>query len=752
MRLANHSSIWRRAGTGLVLLFLLFMMTEDAHAQWTPKWLNVGDYQNRYLSGGAAPEGDEVAWYYPGIRPRSAYSRWRGVWISARNVTDETGRQWPVRTSHIGPRFTGVGEVFDISQTLISKYPQPTVEVDGAATFSEPVVVDEVDPSIAPDRMVVQSINTSIGINMEQRAMQWSHPDHENYHIVEYVFTNTGNVDGDDEVEVADNNLDDVFFVFLERSTGAAAFSGAWDNSAGGVAWGQYTMNDAVGDGVSDYGVDFRAQFAWLGNTQGSADALDFNTLGNPFRANHQWNAIANDTLGRLGSASFSGVVTLHADTEAHAEGGSSPDDPAQPHTMTFLNSDYGDLTSSSDHTNETAMARERRWIECGSTGSAAANDEAIASDAQGNCTPGTSPRTWPTHARLVQGQDASAAHDSDPDFANQIADPNRGAGAGGWGFMTAYGPYDMAVGEQVRIVTAEAVAALSEEAQWEIGRAYKLSGWDDDMIHEFDANGNGTIDDDEAMTKNEWVMTARDSLFQTFQRALDNFNNGFNAPHPPPPPTSFIVTSGTDKVELSWTADQQPAGGWEIWRAQKHYSGIVSALEVGANGIAVPDEARTYQLVAQLPGSATSYEDANVTRGGTYYYYLQAVGGDGVKSSRYYTQTYNPASLRRPAGSLDQIRIVPNPYHLGADPAVHLDGQVGDRLAFYELPGQARIEIFTELGELVRTIEHTDGSGDDFWDLTTSSRQLVVSGIYIAVITDLESGENTIQKFIIIR
>src|SRR5690606_14484401 len=98
MRLANHSSIWRRAGTGLVLLFLLFMMTEDAHAQWTPKWLNVGDYQNRYLSGGAAPEGDEVAWYYPGIRPRSAYSRWRGVWISARNVTDETGRQWPVRT------------------------------------------------------------------------------------------------------------------------------------------------------------------------------------------------------------------------------------------------------------------------------------------------------------------------------------------------------------------------------------------------------------------------------------------------------------------------------------------------------------------------------------------------------------------------------------------------------------------------------------------------------------------------------
>lgn len=751
MTLANHVYLWRRAGTGLLLLLLLVGLTEDAQAQWTPKWLNVGDLQTRYLSGGAAPEGDEVAWHHPGIRPRSAYSRWRGMWIATQNFTDENGRLWENRISHIGPRITGVGQVFDISQALVSRYPQPTVEVDGAATFAEPVVVDEVDPSLAPDRMVLQEINTSVGITLNQRAMQWSHPDHENYHIVEYVFTSTGNVDGDDEIEISDNNVDNVFFVFLERPTGAGAFSGAWDNSAGGVAWGQYTMNDAIGDGVSDYGVDFRAQFAWLGNIQ-AVNSLEFNTLGNPFRANHQWNSLADDTLGRLGSASFSGVVTLHADTEAHEPGASSPDDPAQPYTMTYLNSDYGDLTSTSDHNNEVAMARERRWIECGSTGSAATNDAAIASDLAGNCTPGTSPRSWPTHARLVQGQDASAAFDSDPDFINQTADPTRGAGAGGWGFMTAYGPYDMSHGQEVRIVWAEAVAALSDEAEWEIGRAYKLSGWDDSMIHEFDADGNGTIDADEAMTKNEWVFTARDSLFQTFQRALDNFNNGFNAPHPPPPPTSFVVTSGTDKIDISWTASQAPAGGWELWRAQKHYSGIMTTLETNASGIGVPDVARSYELVATLPGSATSFEDTQVVRGGSYYYYLQAVGSDGTRSSRYYTQTYNPAFLRRPSveGDLSRVRIVPNPFHLGADPAVRLDVQ--DRIAFYDLPGQARIDIYTELGELVRTIEHTDGSGDDFWDLTTSSRQLVVSGIYLANITNTATGESAIQKFIIIR
>ena len=301
-----------------------------------------------------------------------------------------------------------------------------------------------------------------------------------------------------------------------------------------------------------------------------------------------------------------------------------------------------------------------------------------------------------------------------------------------------------------MKVVIAEGIAGLSDEAAWDIGRAYKLSGWDDTMVFEFDANGNGMIDSDEAMTKNEWFMTARDSMFQMFQRAIDNYRGGLNAPHPPAPPSSFIVTSGTDRINISWTASQSPAT-WELYRAQKHYSGIVTALQVGADGLAVPDHARAYELVQTLPGGTTSYDDTDVVRGGSYYYYLQGVGSDGSRTNRYYAQTYNAAFLRRPPGkSLSDVRIVPNPYHLGADPAVRLDVQ--DRMAFYEIPGQSRIEIYSELGELIRTIDHLDGSGDEFWDMTTSSRQVVASGIYIAVITNLETNEQAIQKFIVIR
>ena len=74
------------------------------------------------------------------------------------------------------------------------------------------------------------------------------------------------------------------------------------------------------------------------------------------------------------------------------------------------------------------------------------------------------------------------------------------------------------------------------------------------------------------------------------------------------------------------------------------------------------------------------------------------------------------------------------------------------DKLAFFNIPGRCTIAIYTDLGELVDEIEHTDGSGDEFWDHTTSSRQVVASGLYIAVITDLDTNERIIKKFVIIR
>jgi len=121
------------------------------------------------------------------------------------------------------------------------------------------------------------------------------------------------------------------------------------------------------------------------------------------------------------------------------------------------------------------------------------------------------------------------------------------------------------------------------------------------------------------------------------------------------------------------------------------------------------------------------------------------------LKSNQHWTQTYLPASLKRsPGGSLADVRVVPNPYHVGATTDVRFSDR--DKLAFLDVPGNCTIKIYTQLGELVNTIEHTDGSGDEYWDQTTSSRQVVASGLYIAHITDNDGGDTAERKFVIIR
>jgi hypothetical protein len=144
-----------------------------------------------------------------------------------------------------------------------------------------------------------------MGLEFEQTAHAWSQEYHDNYHIIEFKVTNTGNIDEDPEAELS-SDLEDVYIFYLSRISMHNA--SAWINEAG-QAWGKHTMNDAVGDGFEDYGVDFRAQFAWFGRApqQGS-----WNTIGGPMmRQDVSW-AAEDDTTGRLASAQMAGRVYIH--------------------------------------------------------------------------------------------------------------------------------------------------------------------------------------------------------------------------------------------------------------------------------------------------------------------------------------------------------------------------------------------------------------------------------------------------------
>ena len=713
---------------GLVLAACVFGAVGPVQAQFEKKWLSAGSLHNWYSAIGSEVESggfvgtqqDGSRW--PGLYDYTDMQAAKGFWIGARDVTGPDGTRFPARVVHVGPRGTGAGEFFPVQFEMVSRFDPPLVLVDGDVTEPAAAMVnDRVDPNLPSDRAIFTTVNTLLGVTMQRNIYQFSNEFHDNYHVIEYVFTNTGNTDDDAEIELPNQTLQDVVFFWQWRWSVAKETRYLMGNATG---WGKNTMVDARGDGLDAVygttGQDFRAIFAWHGYFPDKT--VSYHNLGGPILKEGvpAVQIAASDTTGRLGASQFIGTVVLHADQSASDEA----DDPGQPFVMKYFDSDESFLSNRDPF----------------STGKMQIDYETMTTDAADR------------HAYVVA---------PDGNFAYSTADPSRGK-SGGTSSAMGFGPYTLAPGQSVRIVLAEAGAGLSRDANKLIGEAYKNAN---PATRDTPAGTLPvTINGQGGKTKNEWVMTSRDSLFQTFRRAIEGYEDGLGVQRPPLPPSEFSVAGGGDRISLTWKLfpGENPTG-FEIYRAEADYD-------------------RPYELVHTASGSEREYDDLTPRRGINYYYYLVATGGvtdgsDGapagrtMRSSRYYAQTYTPTQLQRPQGrSMDAIRIVPNPFYIGSPEGELATNSprfydVTDKLAFYNIPGQCRIDIYTEIGELVDSIEHTNGSGDAFWNHTTASRQVVVSGVYIAVITvtedipDQETGElifqkgqTTYKKFVVIR
>lgn len=683
-----------------ITLFMAFGVTIDTvKAQVSYQWMDVGSLHNFYSNIGTEIEQGFIDEQQSGLRWPAIYRSQdaqaaKGLWIGARDVVDENGNSYPYRVAHLGPRASGDGVYFPIESTAYSKFEDPVVFVDDLSSLQNAVDLDEIDPTLPADRMFYSRSNTIMGVTVERNVMQFSQEYHDNYHIIEFIFTNTGNVDDDEEIELPDQTLEDVVFYFQNRWAPVRATRFVMGNETG---WGINTMIDRRGDGMqSGEPQDFRAHFAWHGYWEDADVEFDDNIGGPIWEPNTARGYLTeSDTTGRLGAYHFLGRLTLHAD----ASPDDPTDDPDQPFTMDEIHSD-DDLNFQNDVFNLQDMQAEYERMTIGRT---------------------------ERHAFKVEPSGLSG-------FLEPSGDPSLGT-SGGFSAASGYGPYTLEPGESVRIVVAEAVSGISRELANETGVQFK----------------DGEIS---ALEKNEVVFQGRDSLFQTFERAIANFESGYSAPEPPRPPQEFNIASGGDGIFLDWNyEDEANISGFEIYRAQ----GQVDS---------------TYYKIYEASPSERSFVDGDDTsdpagppiRGRDYYYYITAIGNandnDGgvmtpqipLKSSRYYTQSYDPARLQRQAGeAMSEIRIVPNPYVGSASSDFSFDVENLDRVAFFEVPGQATIRIFTELGEHVRTIEHTDGSGDEYWDLRTESQQRVVSGVYIVVIDNNETGERATRKMAVI-
>ncbi|MCK5455653.1 MAG: hypothetical protein KAI45_00915, partial [Melioribacteraceae bacterium] len=304
-----------------------------------------------------------------------------------------------------------------------------------------------------------------------------------------------------------------------------------------------------------------------------------------------------------------------------------------------------------------------------------------------------------------------------------------------------SYGPYDLDFNQSVNIIQVVASGGINVGLTQEWGKKA------------FDANYTGsTMDEIETLHK-----TGRDSVLKTLDAANWNINGDkggrsrFDVPDAPRPPANFDVAAQGPKIKLTWSDESRTDKDFDTDVVD--FAGYRLYRAIGARDSA-------YHVV--YDGTANEFFDENISGGFQYFYYLVAYDngsqnwenpGVSLESGRYHCWTgWAPLGVSAAvapitsAGSLEAIRVVPNPYSAAG---FTYPGEP-DKIVFAGLPAECTISIYTSAGDFVHRIEHTDGSGDESWNLRTDYNQYIVSDVYIYKV-DSALGSH-VDKFIIIR
>ena len=719
MQLYQLGGDMKKYSYSLILLILVSSFTflsnavlgQDGTTKFE-RWMAVGELHNWFSSIGCEREEDnpsdkqqQAGWRWPAPYLNQDMQAAKGLWIGARNYTEPIlGTTFDYKVVHCGPRPQTGGidkEFFPIEFKHVAKFNPTPVLVDGEITFSIKNTVEDEDEDLTYDQILYNTVNTQMGVTLKRKIFQFSKEYYNNFIVIEHTFINTGNIDKDAEIERTSGDLEDVYFYYQYRLAPCRETRILFGDP---TAWGRNTLNDERGNHRTDPDnpENLRYQYAWHGYFQ---DFNKWNNVGGPiWQPDEGFGSRINeaDTVGRLGSAQFPGVLTLHADRSVTDRS----DDVEQPRTTDYYSSN-GSLNYASNTFNPTEMQDRYTLMSKG--------------------------HRTESHAEFITGGD----------FAGSKENPAKGStGTEGYSFSNGYGPYDIPFGDSIKIIVVEAAAGLSRDEAIRIGRMYK----------------DGVIND---VAKNEFVLTGKDSLHQTFLRAIDAYNKGWDLEGSTPqplPPKNFEVNSRGGRIDLSWDVylEGPEPSGFEIYRS------TVAPVDGYASNLYYSK----YELAASLGPAERAFSDTAIALNTAYYYYIVSLGTDlpadpalnipahKFKSGRFYTQTYAPAYKRKPGRPTitSDVRVVPNPYIISAEKNTLLFPGEENKIVFLNISGRCTIRIYSELGELVQTIEHTDGSGSQDWFLTTSSNQFIVSGIYIAVITDDITGDREIAKFSIIR
>jgi len=529
----------------------------------------------------------------------------KALWIGTTNFADPISIvTYPHKVVCIGKDAVYSGtEIFTDELSLLGKFPHPNVYVDLVSASARDIddIIDEADPNLVADRVIMNRFHTSIGVSVTRKVLAFSQQYHNNYYIYEYTFKNTGIIDESGQKKLNVPLTGVIFYMQNRLAFPGVSYTGIGLTNAGSwnpttSSWGRNTIADVIRKDGTNPG-EFRANISYWGPMSTTPYGSPAGDIGLP--------GPSPTNVTELAGYEFAGTVVLHADKAA----GDTTDDITQPTTTMYVGADNAvDRNSTSTQYNANLMTQKYTQFMTAGHASATIADQ-IGKDANG----------WPTGYGNTFGTDP-----------------------GGYISTQGYGPYTLNPGDSIRIVVSEAVAGISWDKACEVAVNWFANNTSAFVLPSGYAALKGystTTDANEY--KNAWVFSGKDSLFQAFRRARANYNSHYYIPQPPPPPENFTVTSGGDRIWLAWSSNAESFphfNGYRLYRAEGRTD-------------------TTFEMIFSCERNdlVNSFVDTTAKRGFNYFYYIQTKDdgstndiqpGVPLVSSRYYTMTNLGASL----------------------------------------------------------------------------------------------------------
>jgi hypothetical protein len=142
--------------------------------------------------------------------------------------------------------------------------------------------------------------------------------------------------------------------------------------------------------------------------------------------------------------------------------------------------------------------------------------------------------------------------------------------------------------------------------------------------------------------------------------------------------------------------------------------------------------------------------QDPNSHLNENYYYCVLSVDSAGSRSAM--TNVTYHATQKGAVTKLGKVYVAPNPLILTANfGGSTTQGDIYDKIGFFGLPRKSDIQIFSYSGQLIATIEHRSDTYSTEWFQISRNNQRIASGVYFYVVEDLDTGDRTHGKFVII-